>query len=128
MFGNTLWLFALGYYCYITFLGYSCEYLFFTRVNPKFSGLAAETPASEPFTPMRYALAAALPNAEKVCHRTNRPRQENKRQPAFSNARCSFFTHWPKSNVKKPLWNHVCVIIVITIVVGDRPPSHDVIT
>ncbi len=25
LFGNTLWLFALGYYCYITFLGYSCK-------------------------------------------------------------------------------------------------------
>lgn len=25
LFGNTLWLFAVGYYIYITFLGYSCK-------------------------------------------------------------------------------------------------------
>jgi hypothetical protein len=26
LFGNTLWLFAVGYYIYITFLGYSCKF------------------------------------------------------------------------------------------------------
>lgn len=26
LFGNTLWLLAIGYYVYITFLGYSCKY------------------------------------------------------------------------------------------------------
>jgi len=25
LFGNTLWLVALGYYIYVTFLGYSCK-------------------------------------------------------------------------------------------------------
>ena len=38
--GNTLWLLSIGYYIYITFLGYNCKYKMFTlitKINKMFS-------------------------------------------------------------------------------------------